>query len=89
MLKEFQKVVYGEEKGQAFIDFKSKIDKLIQSNKAYLEDNNIKLDEIYTINYSYSYVNFKILNQTVLDSDLGKEMDKVFTECFSELFKKD
>jgi hypothetical protein len=89
MKKPLDKIIFGDLKGEAKISFDKKLETLKTKYKKFLETNDLDFEMIYNFQMSDYYVEFNIENQSVSESDLGKEMRKAFSESFSELFIKD
>jgi len=89
MKKPHDKMIYGGLKGEAKISFDKKLKTLKTKYNEFLKTNDLDFEMLYNFQMSDYYVGFNIENQSVSESDLGKEMQEAFSESFSELFIKD
>lgn len=88
MAKSLKKIIYGDIIGDASSSFYEKLKNLEEKYSDFLTENKIDFDGTYLFKINDYDVLFKILNQSVLESSLGKEMEIAFSESFSKLFKK-
>jgi hypothetical protein len=86
-MKNIKNTIYGKDKGDSINNFNKGLSEIKTEYEDFIKSNNIDFDKSYILDYSARHVLLNITNQSVLNSDLGKSMRKLYSECFDELFK--
>lgn len=81
--KPLVKTLYGDLQGQERINFDNRLDALKIKYAEFLTNNNIDFDDCYEFVMRKTEIYFSINNQSVIDSELSKEMRQAFSESFT------
>lgn len=82
------KIMYGEDKANAYINFHKKLNKIKAKYSDYLKENELEFESLYNFQFTDYDVGFFIVNQFILNTPLKDDLDLAFSESFSKLFKK-
>lgn len=89
MSKSLNDLVFNSlEKARAFENFTQRLEELKSKYSNFLIENEIDFDTSLEFQINNFDAGFKITNQVVLESELGKEITVAFSDSFSHLFLK-
>ena len=82
------KVMYGDDKANAYIKFHKRLSDIKTKYSVFLKENKLEFENLYGLDFNIYSVNFYIKNQDVLNSPLAIDLNSAFSDCFSKLLKK-